>query len=213
VVVWSQYDYAFEVEGRLLGVAPVACTAAPKTGCKEQTVSKRGAFRFKSSSRNSLAWRWAKGETVTAEDMGNPFATDSYAFCVYDESADPQPLISAAVPAGGACGAAPCWRALSGGRYDYKDRDAYVDGIGLIRVKPGDAPRSRALVRARSENLDLPSTPLTPPVTVQIQVATGTCWTASYDAFVKRNENGVFRALAGSPSDAFLDGVWTGPLD
>lgn len=202
VVVWSEAGYyAYRVMGRLLGEAPVACTPAPKMGCKEQTVSKRGVFRFKKhdpARRNTLVWRWVRGQATDVEDLGDPYTTDSYALCVYDASANPQPLIDAAVPAGGACGKIPCWRELGGNRIDYFDRERFVGGMEVIRMKPGDTGRSRVLVRARKEDLALPDTPLTLPVTVQLQVANGECWTAEYSAFVTKNAAGVFTAKPGS---------------
>ncbi len=205
VVVWSQYDsyfdQAFEVEGRRLGEAPVPCTPAPKTtGCREPTIAHRGVFRFKnngSPAQRNLVWRWVRGQATSEEALGDPFTTDSYALCVYDASARPQPLISTAVPAGGACGNAPCWKVLSGNRIDYLDGVRYVDGMELIRMKPGDEGKASALVRARKEDLELPSTPLIPPVTVQLQVANGECWTAEYGEFIKKNEGGVFKANPG----------------
>lgn len=203
VVVWSQYDYYVNstvVVGRLLSEAPVACTSVPKTGCREQTIERRGVFRFKKATparRNVLVWRWVRGQAASVEDLGDPFTTDSYAFCVYDASADPQPLISTAVPAGGACGKGPCWKELSGKRLDYLDRVRYVGGLELIRMKPGEEGKARALVRGRKENLGLPDTPLTPPVTVQLQVANGECWTAEYGEFIKKNADGVFSANPG----------------
>jgi hypothetical protein len=53
-------------------------------------------------------------------------------------------------------------------------------------------------VLARKANLDLPATPLTAPVTVQLQAATGTCWTAEYSTNIRKNEGGTFIARAGS---------------
>ncbi len=54
------------------------------------------------------------------------------------------------------------------------------------------------VLTARRRNLDLPATPLTAPVTVQIQAANGTCWTAEYGAHIRKNTGGVFAAAAGS---------------
>ena len=64
------------------------------------------------------------------QDFGDPFTTDSYSVCLYDSSANPQPLYEAAVPGSGACGSIPCWSVLSGQRVDYFDPKAqFVKGI------------------------------------------------------------------------------------
>lgn len=201
VVAWGQYrfdEYTYGADGRVLGPAPVPCTPAPKLGCKAQTVARGGVFRFvrkaASSRRNVMVWRWVRGQETTVADLGDPFATHSYAVCVYDASARAQPLIDLAVPAGGACGRIPCWRELSGQRIDYFDKARFVGGIELLRVTPKPEGRARVIVRARKENLALPTTPLTPPVTVQLQAANDTCWTAHYASFVIKNAYGVFKA-------------------
>lgn len=139
-----------------------------------------------------------RGETTTVEGLGDPFIADSYAFCIHDASANPHPLISAAVPASGSCGPLRCWTTLSGSRIDYPDRERVVGGIELIRMKPGHERLAGALVRARTEDFMLPDTPLRPSVTVQLQVANGRCWTAEYAVFIGRNEGGVFKAQPGS---------------
>jgi hypothetical protein len=197
LVNWSQPGSASPLVGRRLGEAPVPCMAAPKAGCREPTAARKGIFRFKQGptpARSTLTWRWLKGAAAGPEDFGDPFHTHSYAFCVYDSSATAQPLIGAAVPAGGACGALPCWSVLSGERVNYFDKIQFVGGMRLIQMAPGIVGSARALVQARGEDLVLPTMPLAPPVTVQLQVANGECWTASYDAFIKQNIAGAFRA-------------------
>jgi hypothetical protein len=211
VVTWSQYNFetsATGVVGRVLGDAPLPCAPTPMTECREPTIPGRGVFRFRHGGprTRSLVWRWVRGQAADPEDFGDPFTTDSYALCVYDASASPQPLLETGVPAGGACGAIPCWQTLSGQRIHYFDqRLGFVEGLRLIRMTPGIDGRTRVAVRARGEALELPPVPLTPPVTVQIQVSNGECWSAAYSTFIRRNDAGVFKASPGSPSGAFLD--------
>jgi hypothetical protein len=214
VVVWGQYRYAsytYGVDGRQIGEKPLACTPAPQPGCKQPTIPGRGMFRFRDPTNprfRSLAWRWARGQEVSALELGDPQTTDSVAFCVYDGSAQTQPLMDLRVPAGGGCTNVPCWQPVgaAGRRFDYFDTARFVGGLEQIRLLAKPEGRGRASVVARKDNLTLPATPLTPPVTVQLQAENGTCWTASYSTRIIKNEGGVFRAKPGSPSAAFLDG-------
>ena len=214
MVVWGQERYGsyyYGVDGRQIGEKPVACTPAPMPGCKQPTIPGRGVFRFRNPTNpsfRSLAWRWVRGQKVTALELGDPRTTNSVAFCVYDGSTQPQPLMDLRVPAGGGCTKIPCWLPIgaAGARFDYFDTGArFVGGLELIRLLAKPEGRGRASVMARKENLTLPATPLTPPVIVQLQAANDTCWTASYSTGIAKNTGGVFRAKPGSPSAAFLD--------
>jgi len=142
-----------------------------------------------------LTWRFARGPLTTEQDLGDPFTTDSYAVCLYDGSANTQPLYAAAVPAGGACGSVACWRELGFGGVDYYDpKLQFVDGITQIRVTPGNPGRSRALVRGRGTRLALPDTPLTTPVTLQLQGSHGECWSGTFATQIAKNADGAFKA-------------------
>jgi hypothetical protein len=210
VVVWGQYgayqygDYSSldpGVVGRRLGQRAAPCSPTPLAGCRETTVAGSGVLNFKKSSnpaRSRLTWRFARGPQATPQDFGDPFTTDSYSVCLYDGSASPQPLYDAAVPGNGACGTIPCWRELSGQRVAYFDVKAqFVNGITEIRLSPGNAGRSRAMVKGKGSRLVLPDTPLSAPVTLQLQGSHGECWTAEYGEFIRRNEGGVFKANPG----------------
>jgi hypothetical protein len=222
VVAWLDYygrdgDYTGVFARRFGDAAP--CNPAPLTGCREQTLP-RGVFRFKEAANpnlSRLAWQWMKGVETSRENLGDPLTDTDYALCVYDASADPQPIMTARAPAGGTCGAAgniPCWRELSGAGppVEYFDPPAASDGLLRVRLKPGAEGRARVIVGGRGAGLSLPDLPLAPPVTVQVQTSTGECWIATYEARIVANGNGVFRARPGSPSAAFL-GASSAALD
>jgi hypothetical protein len=200
IVAWGQRDDLgdgyFGVVGRKLGTAPVPCTPAPKTGCRA-SISGAGSFTFKEKAnpvQSSLTWKLNRGPSAVASDFGSVLSTDSYSFCLYDSAGAAQPLLEAAVPAGGACGALPCWKAFPGGRVDYFDRAREIAGIELIRMTPGSDGRAKVQVTGRGAGLELPALPLTAPVTVQLQVANGECWTATYASRIRRNADGLFKA-------------------
>jgi hypothetical protein len=201
IVAWGQVDesgdYVVGVVGRALGNAPTPCTPAPKAGCRATSKPRSGLFTFRERSnpaQSTLGWKLVRGTAADPSAFGDPTETDSYSFCVYDGSARPQPLFEAAVPADGACGKVRCWTSFPVGRLDYFDPQREVNGIELIRVLPGAEGRSRAEVKGRGERLALPDLPLTVPVTVQLQVANGDCWSATYAGQILRNADGTFKA-------------------
>ena len=215
VVVWTDdgpFGDPLALDGDGLGVfaqrfgdaGPFACSPAPLSGCREQVVEKRGAFRFREASNpnsNSLAWRWLKGEATSNAEFGDPLTDTSYAFCVYDSSPlISEPLIATVVPPAGTCGptAIPCWKEYIGGAgppLRYFDGGRARGGIEEIRLKPGkNAGETLVTLRARGPALALPATPLTPPVTVQLQGSHGECFTAAYEAFIRKNRDGRFQA-------------------
>jgi hypothetical protein len=225
VVVWTDLGYSgpLGIDGDALGVfaqrfgdPPVPCSPTPAIGCKRQTRSGAGVFRFKgqasSPNRNRLLWRWAQGNATVAADFGDPFAVTDYALCVYDSSANAQPLIAARAEAASTCGSFPCWRLLSGTGppIEYFDRpseqggSSNPDGLRRIRLRPGAAGRASASAEGRGQQLTLPALPLTPPVTVQLQASNGSCWTSTYDGFitdngVAANGSGLFQAKPSLP--------------
>jgi hypothetical protein len=204
VVVWGQYgsydSYVWSAVGRKLGEQAAPCSPAPLAGCRETTAAGSGVFTFKKAANlnsSRLTWRFAKGPAQNADDFGDPFTTDSYTVCLYDGSANPQPLYAAPVPASGNCGTVPCWRPVGrNGAIDYFDpKLRFVEGIFQIRLLPGPQGRSRGFVKGRGERLvALPDTPLTAPVTFQLQGSHGECWSGTYATQIIRNADGSFKA-------------------
>src|SRR5262249_14025988 len=125
--------------------------------------------------------------------LGDPFTSTGYAFCVYDASANPQPILAAALAVDGACGAHPCWRPLNAGRNEYFERTGAVGGITRLRLVPGPDGFAHVTVQAKGPNLRLPALPLTTPVVAQVQATNDTCFSATFDARVTANADGRFR--------------------
>jgi hypothetical protein len=212
VVVWAD-DQQYvandsDVFGQRFGTtAAPACSPAPVAGCRQPTRAGRGAFRFVEQSNPSasrLTWTWSAGELTTHADLGDPITDTSFVLCLYDASANPQPLATLVAPGGSLCGpsAAPCWRALgrSGtGAFQYVDVPGDPHGITQVIAKPGDDGAAKITLTARGTHLALPSTPLTAPVIVQMQATNGECWSAQYDALIRRNEDGRFVAKPSLP--------------
>jgi cysteine-rich repeat protein len=206
VVAWKSYPGSDVFAQRFGDGGGFTCTPAPLPGCREQIVTKRGALRFRESPNpnlSSLNWVWSKGEATSAGDFGDPRVDTSYTFCVYDSSLSSQPLIATAIPAAATCGpsAIPCWRELTGAGPPlmYLDGERSRGGVAQNRLKPNLTDgNAKVTLRARGPALALPPTPLTPPVIAQLQGSHGECFTSRYDAFVKKNADGQFRALPGT---------------
>ena len=130
------------------------------------------------------------------------FPNTDYSLCVYDDSGPgSQPVFQARMPAGEICNLIPCWTELAppGKAVRYYDKLATPDGITLTLLRSGDEGKARVSARGRGEDLALPATTLTPPVTVQLQGANGLCFTATYEQRILKNEPGNFRARPDSP--------------
>jgi hypothetical protein len=196
VVVWMErYGGETDLFGQRFAESG-SCTPAPKSGCRSSVVPHRGVFRFSEGTtdeRDQLVWQWDRGADTTVAALGDPFTSTGYAFCVYDGSGNPQPILAVPLAVDGACGAHPCWRPLNAGRIEYNDRTGTIGGITRLRLVPGADRFAHVTVLAKGPTLDLPDLPLTTPVVVQVQATNDTCFTASFDARVTANANGRFR--------------------
>jgi cysteine-rich repeat protein len=142
--------------------------------------------------RDTLVWRWIRGEDTDVLDLGDPRGATEYALCIYDQSANPQPLYAAEVPAGTTCGSKPCWKAINGG-FRYRDKSRAARGVLTLRIRAGVQEKSRISVRGKGVNLALPALGLTEPVTVQLRNDLDHCWGATYTTSI-RNDADLFKA-------------------
>jgi hypothetical protein len=129
---------------------------------------------LKNAASKGLLWKLSKGDATTLAELSDPVAANSYALCIYDASAQPQPRLAAQAPAGSA------WRA-SGTGYAYRSDSQAPDGLKSGKLKPGAAGKTLLLIKGRGDLLDLPAlTALTAPLTVQLRRAGGGCWGATF---------------------------------
>jgi hypothetical protein len=171
--------------------AAVSCNPAPLSGCRRSDVPAKDTFAVVDNAddaRDTLTWNWAPDAVTTKADFGDPTRSDGYALCVYEGAA--QLVMEADAPAGGTCGTRPCWSESSGG-FRYLDKARTPSGIDRVILRSGETPgRARITVRGKGPLLATPALPLTPPVTVQLTNARGTCWEARYDAPASSNSAG-----------------------
>jgi hypothetical protein len=159
------------------------CGPGPRTDCFEPTVAgkARVLVKDKTPDRGDLiVWKWLKGEATTVADFGDPATTDDYTLCVFDAGSE---VFRSTIPAGGTCGAAPCWQTLSTG-FKYINRDRTPDGILKVLLKSGTAGKAKVIVKGKGDNLPFPASflPMATPVDVQLQVDGGACWSSNHIA-------------------------------
>jgi hypothetical protein len=107
----------------------------------------------------------------------------TYRVCVYDASADPQPLLEADVPPGGTCGSRPCWKAVGTTSFLYKNKAGTPNGLTSLKLRSGPSGRPRIQAKGKGASLAMPPLELTLPVTVQFVIDNGSsteCWQTIY---------------------------------
>jgi hypothetical protein len=174
-----------------------ACSAAPLAGCRASQVPAQTHIWLNDGPvnlRDTIVWKWRRGSASTTADFGDPVHMHGYAVCLY--SASGSLLFHATLPSGGDCGARPCWRTAGSG-FHYRNGRATPDGLTKVQLRAGTAGRAGVVVKGRGANLGLPSMPLTPPVTIQLQEESGPCWASTFAAGgIRMNDSADFRAGA-----------------
>jgi hypothetical protein len=176
--------YAGAKRGSVLTLTTFDCTPAPAAGCHVPAATKKSVLDIRDStpSRDKLGWRSTPAGLTDLAEIGDPvIGTDDLLFCVYDASANPQPVLDAVAPARGTCLGKPCWELSSNGNtLKYKDDNGLPSGIQKLNVRERDVDRGALKLKAKSLGLALPALPLTPPIRAQLQSRTGACWDSTY---------------------------------
>jgi hypothetical protein len=90
--------------------------------------------------------------------------------------------MSLRIPAGGMCGAKPCWRSAGAKGFIYRDRELTPDGVAKLVLVPDPGGSARILLKAKGGLLPLPGLGgLDLPLVAQLQ-ANGRCWAATFFA-------------------------------
>jgi hypothetical protein len=150
--------------------------------------------------RNLFKWKWRRGAATDVADFFDPVGgSASYRVCVYDDSANSQPLMQINVPPGGVCGSRPCWKASGSTGFSYKNKAAAPDGLTNLKLKAGVSGKASVQAKGKGTNLPTPTLGLTLPVTAQLLITSGStthCWQTTYTA---ASVNDVARFKAKGP--------------
>ena len=167
------------------------CMVGPRPTCKLPTKPGKALLALKDTSTNTgdrLSFAWSNGQTTAVGDFGDPLATVDYALCLFDAGgALLLPPLTA--PAGGTCGAKPCWKKLgrNGFRYENPLRDP--DGTDTVMLRAGAQGKAKAKFDGKGAHLPPLGLPLALPVTAQLQAENGQCWAAGFSAAGVRNSD------------------------
>lgn len=185
------------LSAELLGAGPV-CAPRPLQSCRRPAARSQFILeRGDDPSRDRLAWRWLGREGTAIGDFMRPARSlANYALCVYDASAEAQPRLAPAAPAGLECASTRCWQGSAARSFRYRSDDPKPKGIERLRLMATPGGAARLVLRGSGPELRLPPLPLVLPVTVQLVISSGAsveCWQSEYPAAII-NEVGRFAA-------------------
>src|SRR5205807_2474099 len=125
--------------------------------------------------KDQLKWKWAKGAATDVSDFKDPVSgSPRYAVCLYDASANPQPLMEMDVPTHGICGTVPCWKAIGTSGFSYRvGPGGTLTGLTSLTLTAGVAGAAKVQAKGKGANLPTPTLGLALPVTVQLLIGDG----------------------------------------
>jgi cysteine-rich repeat protein len=187
-----------------------ACVVGPRPSCTLPVKSGKSKLGVKISSKgpksDQVLWNWVTGGATTTSEFGNPLASDSLAFCLFDRSqATPSLLFSADVAGGGTCGDKPCWKASKDKGFTFASKTGNADGVIGLKLISGLEGKASIQLKGKGLGLStgprrpsgLPQPPLHVPLTAQLQADNGACWEANFSsAGVNKNDTKQFSGNA-----------------
>jgi len=178
---------------------PELCTPTPASGCGLAALG-GSSVQLKKNARvakDVVKWKWAKGAATPVTAFKDPVrGSATYRVCLYDGSANLQPVMEMGVPPGGRCGTRPCWTALGTTGFVYRNPVGTTSGLTVMRLKAGATGTARVQVTGKGRSLSMPTLGLTLPVTVQFvarDASSTECWQTTYSTDT-RNDTADFTA-------------------
>lgn len=181
------------------------CSEAPLSGCKAPVLDDKALLLVKDKAKNTadkLILKWLAGDATAEGDFGDPVDTaeDGVRVCLYGGTG--RVLLGGnGVDAASNCPDKPCWKALSKGNLNYKDKTGPAGGIKTIKFRTGVAGKSKIILTGVGAALELPPLPIDDRILVQVSADGGSCFEAEYlAADAKKNDAGLFKGTGGAPS-------------
>jgi hypothetical protein len=191
LAVWDTQDSLGRTIGNDFDIVvargtPVECSAAPLTGCASSPGQPRNSLRLRDLTDNGddlLVWKWSGAQMGGLAAFGSPSSGDvltgtNYRFCLYDGGSDL--LLTAVAAAGGVCRTKPCWKAIAGKGFGYRNPDWTPGGLAKIRLR-ATPDRVKILVKGKGQYLHMPALgSIILPLRAQLQAGSGACWEAAF---------------------------------
>jgi hypothetical protein len=135
---------------------PFNCGLAPAGGC---VAPEKGLLLVSEKSMGKEKMKVALKKLLPAVDpnqFGDPVTgSTAYKVCIYD-AADQLAGEYTLAQAGESCDGKPCWSAVSGKGYKYKDKSTTTDGFLKMNLFGGDPGKGKVLVGAKNKTSTLP---------------------------------------------------------
>ena len=152
-----------------LSTGTVSCPAAPIGGCRSALKSSLAMRDDSPDTKDSLVFKWSKGDTTSFAELGTPTAGATYRLCVYDATG----LVRGTVaPAAGTCAGKPCWKQLGSitapKGFSYADKELTPNGTQSVKLLSGVTPKPKATWKAKGAALADSPLGLLPPVVVEV---------------------------------------------
>lgn len=177
---------------------PFDCGTAPAMGC---IPPKRAVLLVdeKTPGKEKLKVRLASLQTnVGPTQLGNPVSgSTAYKVCIYDATNALKGEYTVA-QAGATCGSAPCWSAVFGKGYKYRDKSALADGILKMNLFGGSSGKGKLVIVGRNKSATMPTGVAAAlqnesSATVQILTSNASCFGLSLSQ-VKKADGSTFKA-------------------
>jgi hypothetical protein len=178
---------------------PELCAPTPAAGCRLAALG-GASVQLKKNARvaqDLVKWKWTKGAATPVTAFKDPVGgSATYRVCLYDGSANTQPVMEMGVPPGGRCGTRPCWRPLGTTGFVYRNPVGTTSGLTVLKLKAGATGMARVQVTGKGPSLSMPTLGLILPVTMQFVARdpnSTECWQTTYSSDA-RNDGGDFTA-------------------
>jgi cysteine-rich repeat protein len=148
------------------------CPPVRDPGCRTSPKAKLVVKRAGTPAHDTVKWKWNGGGNV-AGDLGDPSMSTAYVLCLYHAAMGGQLELALAAPAGGMCGAKPCWRSVPGG-FVYADSARTPDGIASAKVRVSPDGRGRLGLGAKGARIGLATA--SGSFVAQMRNSAGGCW-------------------------------------
>jgi hypothetical protein len=178
---------------------PFNCAATPVSGCIAPAKAVLLVNEKKPGKQKLKVVLKKLQPAVAPNQFGDPVGgSTAYKVCIYDAANGLSGEYTVA-RAGDTCGSLPCWSAVSGKGFKYKDAGTTTDGILKINALGGDAGKGKVLVLGKNKTGTLPlgvaaALQNETSATVQVLTSDAACFGLNLTQ-VKKADGTLFKAL------------------